>query len=185
MGIASCNRMLTLINGLLDLARLESGKMVLNIQETALKTVFDTSVQQVSALAARSDVNVISQIDDGIETIQADAEVTVRILVNLLSNALKYSPEDSTVVVSAVPYTIEFVAIRVADTGPGIPKEWVNKVFSKFTQVEAREAGIGVGSGLGLSFCRLAVEAQGGRIWVESVVGQGTTVIFTVPQTVP
>ena len=114
--------------------------------------------------------------------ILADADLVVRVLVNLLGNALKYSPVGGTVHVSAAAYPGDKVALHIRDEGMGIAPEWVDKVFGKFSQVEARKAGAAIGSGLGLTFCRLAVEAQGGRIWLESTVGQGTTVIFTLPQ---
>jgi signal transduction histidine kinase len=71
--------------------------------------------------------------------------------------------------------------LSVTDQGRGIPKEWANKVFDKFVQVEAQRAGSTVGSGLGLNFCRLAVEAQGGRIWLQSETNKGTTITFTLP----
>jgi len=77
------------------------------------------------------------------------------------------------------------LALSVTDQGVGIPKEWTNKVFDKFAQIEARKAAGAVGSGLGLTFCRRAVEAQGGRIWLQSELGKGTTVTFTLPVASP
>jgi signal transduction histidine kinase len=182
LGIASSNRMLTLINSMLDLAKLESGKMTLAVQETSVQDLFDAAIHQVSALADQEQVRVISRIEGDAGLIRADADVTVRVLVNLLSNALKYSPADSEVVVSAAPYADNQIAVSVKDQGKGVPAQWANRVFDKFTQIEARKAGYAVGSGLGLSFCRLAVESQGGRIWLESEVNQGATVIFTLPR---
>jgi two-component system sensor histidine kinase VicK len=106
--------------------------------------------------------------------------VLTRVLVNLLSNALKYTPSGKTITVSA-KVTDEGVHFAVTDEGPGIPKEYLHRIFDRFVQVEARKAGAPVGTGLGLTFCKLAVEAHGGRIWLESEVGKGTTVHFLLP----
>ncbi|HEX2620070.1 MAG TPA: ATP-binding protein [Phototrophicaceae bacterium] len=182
MSISSSNRLMTLINSLLDLARLENGKMELKIEPTDVQKLFDTASQQVATLALRSEAAVAQAIDPSAKMVLADTQITVRVLVNLLSNALNYSPTGSTVTITAVPDQNQMISIRVIDQGHGIPPEWVDKVFDKFTQVEARKSGIGIGSGLGLSFCRLAVEAEGGRIRVESELGKGTSVIFTLPR---
>lgn len=182
MSIASCNRLMTLINSLLDLARLESGKMILNIQKTDVGQLLDNAMSQVATLAERRKVSVNRQVSEEIGRVLADEEVTTRVLVNLLSNALTYSPVDSTVLVDAARYQDNMITISVKDQGPGIPAEWKDKVFDKFRQVETRKKGMGVGSGLGLSFCRLAVEAQNGHIWIESEVDKGTTVLFTLPR---
>ncbi|MBZ0298550.1 MAG: HAMP domain-containing histidine kinase [Anaerolineae bacterium] len=181
LGIASCNRMMSLINALLDVAKLEHGRMKLAVQETQVQALFDEALGQVSAMALHGKVNVTSEIDAGAETVLAESDATVRVLVNLISNALKYSPKNTVVTLRAAPAANQMVTFSVTDQGPGIPPEWKDRVFEKFAQVEARRQGLAVGSGLGLTFCRLAIEAQGGRIWLDSVVGQGTTMTFTLP----
>jgi signal transduction histidine kinase len=108
--------------------------------------------------------------------------MTTRVLVNLLSNAIKFSRPESVVTVRAAPDEANKIAFSVIDQGQGISQAWAGKVFDKFVQADARKAVGSVGSGLGLTFCRLAVEAQGGRIWLESEEGKGTTVTFTLPQ---
>ena len=182
LSIAACNRMMMLVNSLLDLAQLENGRMRLNKEDTNVSVVFETTLQQVSAMAMHSGQRVECDLQPGAETIYADAAITVRILVNLVSNAIKHSPSNTMVRLSAAPGRDSTVVIRVIDNGPGIPQAWVNKVFDRFAQVEARRQGVVVGSGLGLSFCRLAVEAQSGRIWLESEVGKGTTVSLNLPR---
>jgi signal transduction histidine kinase len=181
MCLVSCNRMLTLINSLLDLAQLESGKMPLQPDDIGTEELVESSLGQVAVWAARNQVTLTSHLDPRVETVYADSTVVVRVLVNLLSNAIKSSRPGSDVTVRVVPFDAAMVAFSVADVGHGIPKEWVDKVFDKFTQIEARKAGGAVGSGLGLTFCRRAVEAQGGRIWLESETDRGTTVTFTLP----
>jgi signal transduction histidine kinase len=182
MCIASCNRMLSLINSLLDLARLESGKMPLQMREVATRELLEDATQQVSALSGRSSVSLVVRVGEEASAVLADYDVSVRILVNLLSNAVKFSPKNSTVTAGAERHGSDMIAFTVTDQGEGIPEEWQDKVFDKFSQVDVHRAGIAAtGSGLGLAFCRLAVEAQGGRIWLESEVGAGTTVYFTLP----
>jgi signal transduction histidine kinase len=178
--LISCNRMLTLINSLLDLARLESGGLPLHLGEIQVGDLVESSSKQVTVRAAVRRVTLTSHLDAGAPTVLADQEVTTRVLVNLLSNAINFSPAGSVVTVSAAPFDARMVAFRVTDQGPGIPKEWATRVFDKFAQVEGQGVSRTVGSGLGLTFCRLAVKAQGGRIWVESGPDQGTTVAFTI-----
>jgi signal transduction histidine kinase len=181
MSMISGSRMLTLINSLLDLAYLESGQMPLQCELIAASEIIDQSLLQVSVWARRNHVNLTSQVAAGIDTVYSDRTLLVRVLVNLLSNAIKFSPPDSTVTISIAPAEVGRAAFHVTDQGRGIPKEWADKVFDKFVQVEAHRAGNPVGSGLGLTFCREAVEAQGGRIWIEEHSDPGTTVVFTVP----
>jgi signal transduction histidine kinase len=181
-GLVSCSRMLTLINSLLDLAKLERGQAIVHLEKVDVEELVGVSLEQVSVWAVRNRVLLASSLGPGVSTICADPEMTTRVLVNLLSNAIKFSPPESTVTVRASAYGDSIAIFSVADQGQGIAREWVGKAFDKFIQVEALHAGKTVGSGLGLSFCRMAVEAQGGRIWLESEVGKGTTVFFSLPQ---
>ncbi|GBC95347.1 Adaptive-response sensory-kinase SasA [bacterium HR16] len=179
MALISSNRMLTLINSLLDLPRLEHRKMPVQRQEVSVDEVVNNSLAVVALWAAQNRVQMVYEADPQVSTVIADPDITTRVLVNLLSNALKYSPPDSTVTIRTRASEGETVTFSVADQGPGIPPEWVDKVFDKYAQVEARKEG--ASTGLGLTFCQLAVEAQKGRIWIESELGKGTTVLFTLP----
>jgi len=182
MGILASDRMLTLINSLLDLARLENGRMPLNPKQSDVKNVVESAIKQVSAWAARSHITLVSELAPHVETVYMDPDLTLRVLINLISNAIKFSQPNSAITVRVVPAEADsLLAFSVADQGRGIPKEWADKVFDKFVQVEARRAGSTVGSGLGLTFCRLAIEAQGGRISLESEVDKGTIITFTLP----
>jgi signal transduction histidine kinase len=175
--LSSSERMLTLINSLLDLARLESGNMPVQSEAANAHELVETALKQVNLWAKQRNVELSTDVT--IETVWGDSALTARVLVNLLTNAIKFSPEHACISLSVAPYQDNRAVFRIADQGKGIPKEWANKVFDKFAQVESRK--LGIGSGLGLTFCRLAIEAQGGRIWLESDVGKGTTVIFTLP----
>jgi signal transduction histidine kinase len=182
MCLVSCKRMLTLINSLLDLAQLESGRMSLAQSDENVKGLINASMQQVAVWAERNRVTLVSQLDPGIGTVYVDPMVTMRILVNLLSNAIKFSKPEAVVTVRAAPVEGGKIAFSVIDQGQGIPQAWASRVFDRFVQVDTRKAVGSVGSGLGLTFCRLAVEAQGGHIWLESEEGKGTTVTFTLPK---
>jgi len=180
--MASSQWLLTLINSLLDLSRLESRQMPLQIDQVTVKELIQLSLNQVTLWAERNQVSLVVQLEvDAQTTIYADRDVSMRVLVNLLSNAIRFGPPETVVTVRVAPVEANMLAFSVIDQGPGIPKKWAHKVFDKFVQVEARKAGAAVGSGLGLTFCRLAVEVQGGQIWLESDTGQGTTVTFTLP----
>ncbi len=179
MALISSNRMLTLINSLLDLPRLEHRKMPVERREVSVDELVNNSLAVVALWAAQNRVQIVYEGDPRVTTVIADPDITARVLVNLLSNALKYSPPDSTITVRTRLSPDGMVTFSVTDQGPGIPPEWVDKVFDKYAQVEARKEG--ASTGLGLTFCQLAVEAQKGRIWIESEVGKGTTVLFTLP----
>lgn len=179
MALISSNRMLTLINSLLDLPRLEHRKMPVQVQEVRVDELVSNSLAVVALWAAQNRVQMVYEPDPQVYTVIADPDITTRVLVNLLSNALKYSPPDSTITIRTRLSEKGMVTFSVTDQGPGIPPEWVDKVFDKYAQVEARKEG--ASTGLGLTFCQLAVEAQKGRIWIESELGKGTTVLFTLP----
>jgi len=109
-----------------------------------------------------------------------DSEITVRIVANLLGNALKFTPADGTIRIVASASRGE-ARLTVSDTGPGIPAEYHQKIFEKFGQLETRRPGTKFSTGLGLAFCRLAAEAQGGRIGVDSEVDKGSTFWLVLP----
>lgn len=111
----------------------------------------------------------------------ADPTLMERVLVNLLGNAIEFSPKNGTIIVETVPNG-QMLVFRICDEGPGIPMEWEKQVFRKFEQLRARRAGAATGTGLGLAFCKLAVEAQNGRIWLEKPPDdRGTVICFSLP----
>jgi signal transduction histidine kinase len=178
----SSNRMMTLIQSILDLSRLQSGKMPLQPAEIPLQEIMESSAELVSVWAKMNRVSLMLQRDPAVETAYADRSVTERVLVNLLSNAIKFSKPESTITIAAKPESTDTIVFTVTDQGRGIAKEWADKIFDKFEQADLSKSTGRAGTGLGLSFCRLAVEAQGGRIWVESEVNVGTTMTFTLPR---
>jgi signal transduction histidine kinase len=130
---------------------------------------------QLELWARGSQVELVADVH--VKTIECDPILTTRVIVNLLSNALKFSPPRTQIHVSVGHGPHGTARFSVTDQGPGIPAEYLQSIFEPFGQVKGTKGG----TGLGLAFCRLAVNVQGGRIWAESHVGKGTSMRFTLP----
>ena len=167
-----------MMNGLLDVSRLESGEMPLNVRDCEMVGLCGEALADLGGLARRRSVR-IEERPGGIP-LRADADIVRRVLQNLLSNALRFSPENAEVVVS-FDSDDRVASVHVTDCGPGIPAEYHAMIFEKFGQVAGRQRGEVHSVGLGLTFCKLAVEAHGGNIGVESEVGRGSTFTFSIP----
>lgn len=183
IAVISSERMKILIDALLDISRMEGHRMPIHLAEVDPCPLGDGAVSQVSLWARNAHVSITRDYAPGIGLARADRALAERVLVNILGNAIRHSPPQS-VVTLRIAEKDGNVAFSIADQGPGIPAEWLSRIFDKFTQVAARKSGAAVGSGLGLTFCRHAVEVQGGRIGIESREGHGTTVTVSFP-TVP
>ncbi len=174
-------RLSRLINNLLDLSKLEAGKMQLKLGTVSLDVVITESVDGLANWAQSKSVSLVRQVDDGLPQVNIDSDRIVQVLTNLIGNAVKFTPERGTITVAARRTGDKEITVSVLDTGIGIPPESVNKVFDKFYQVGERVASDIHGTGIGLSISREIVELHGGKIWVESEKGQGTKFSFTVP----
>ena len=179
LGQSSGKRMLVLVDSLLDLSRLESGEIQLQPERVQLNDLLDESIAQIALSAEFKLVTIDRQYGAEATAVQADRSLTQRIVVNLLNNAIKFSPQRGIITLQTTHSPEGVVVVSVGDQGPGIPAEWQDRVFAKYGQIVGNRSG---GSGLGLTFCKLAVEAQDGHIWLESEVGIGTTVRFTLPK---
>ncbi len=176
------NRMLDLINQLLDISKLESGQLVLNAQPLYVETLFSETILHFALAAAEFDITLTTTHEPQLPPLQGDGQLLARVLNNLVDNALKFTPDGGRVTLKscADPLDAGKLLIMVSDTGPGIPPEVQPRLFEKFQQI-AVSSSRRRGTGLGLAFCKLAVEAHGGRIWVESAPGQGSTFIISLP----
>lgn len=172
----SSRRLTNLINSLLDLSQFEAGKVSLEKKRVDIGDAMREAELHVSTWAASSGIQLQTIIPPEIGNCEANAPLLLRILINLLGNAIKISPKGSTIMMEVAPENEGTVLFSVKDEGRGIPPKLLKKIFDKFEQESFR-----LGGGIGLTFCKLAVEAQGGKIWIESEVGQGTTVFFTLP----
>lgn len=177
------NRLITLTNDFLDVARLESGRITLEITPFDIQKLLIETAEMVSAQA--SNKNVTIEVMDDNYSVDADRGKIKQVVLNLLTNAIKYNRPDGSIRLSLHPqYEAEqaMVELQIADTGYGISPEHQKNMFQKFYRVPTLE-NVERGTGLGLAICKNMVEAHGGRIWLESAVDVGSTFYFTLPMT--
>ena len=177
LAYTSGKALLEMTTQLLDISRLEAGQMPVNKTEGDL---VQAAREALESIAPSADGRRLLLSPEGPVPAVFDADLLRRVLVNLVANALKFTSRGGEVKVS-VAREGGFVRVSVADNGDGIPPEYHEKIFEKFGQVEGERRK--VGTGLGLTFCKLAVEAHGGRIGVDSEPGKGSTFWFTLPST--
>jgi signal transduction histidine kinase len=171
-----------LVNSVLDVSKMEGTQMCLQFAQSDIAAVARESVDELESLVGTR-LLVRDWPDEPVMAL-VDRDVVARVMQNLLGNALKFTPSAGSITV-AVEANDDMVRVAVTDTGPGIPREYRERVFEKFGQVEAVSRGQKFSTGLGLTFCRLAVEAHGGRIGVDSEVGHGSTFWFILPRNGP
>jgi hypothetical protein len=178
VAVVSTDRLIRLINDILDLERLTSGKLSLSLEACDAAGLVSRAVEEIRGAADALGVEVRAASVDG--RVWADPDRILQTLTNLVGNAIKFSPRSATVEVSA---TVEgdHVRFTVEDHGPGIPADQLETVFERFRQVDSSDSRTKGGTGLGLAICRTIVEQHGGRIWAESVLGAWTKLSFTLP----
>jgi two-component system, NtrC family, sensor histidine kinase KinB len=194
--------MLEMINTLLDIAKMEQGSMSLNLEPLAPYALVDATLDRLRVSATNQSLRLEQQLEVGLPLLEADREKVVRVLQNLLDNAIKFSPMRATVVLGGsyvhlanktpvrppdptfLPIGLpelpdgEWLVFWVRDQGPGIPAQYHERIFEQFGQVSGHKVR---GTGLGLTFCKLAAEAHGGKIWLESTEGRGSTFAIALP----
>lgn len=173
-------RLLRLVNDLLDIEKLESGSVELNQDNVELGSVVERSVEAVRSFAESGSVFLETAMPN--VKVHVDAERIVQVLVNLLSNAIKYSPSGGKVTVGVDDATNGHVTVRVTDQGPGIPEAYRKAIFERFQQIKDTEDVYKKGSGLGLAIAQQIVRVHGGEIGVDSEEGQGSSFWFTLPR---
>jgi signal transduction histidine kinase len=173
--------LLSLINDILDLSKVEAGKMELDLAHVSLRPTLESGLTMQAEQAARTGIALGLSLDPREITIEADERKLRQVVFNLLSNAVKFTPPDGHVDVSA-RVTDGVVEVAVTDTGPGIAPEDHELIFEEFGQARAGDSAMRhEGTGLGLPLSRKFIELHGGRLWVESVPGTGSTFRFTLP----
>ena len=175
---ASGTHLLSLINDILDLSKIEAGRMELELTEFDLPTAIENALMLIRERAGRRSIALHTSIDNRLGQIEADERKVRQVVLNLLSNAIKFTPEGGRIDVGAVAKDGS-VEVSVSDTGIGIAPEDQEKVFEEFRQVGTAAKKI-EGTGLGLTLCRKFVELHGGRIWVKSQEGVGSTFTFAI-----
>jgi signal transduction histidine kinase len=172
----STTRLLDLVQTLLEMHRLQNDQTTLHRLGHPLRPLVESSIAQTTPIAQQRAINLVMEYGADGGPIQFDADKMRRVMLHLLDNALKHSPAYSTIRIQA-NQSNGLAQVRISDQGPGIAPEYAHRIFDRF--------GKGVGDqrtgGLGLAFCKLVIEAHGGRIWVESSPGKGSTFAFSLP----
>lgn len=176
IAVEDTQRLKSLISDLLDISKIEAGKIDLNFENISVESIITKTLHGFKAVAKDKEITITSEIEQNLQ-VNGDYSKIAWILTNLLSNALRFTPKKGEILIKAIKAG-EFAQISVTDNGIGIPYEFQNKVFDKFFQV-ASPLNTG-GTGLGLSISKEIVRAHGGTIWVESKPGKGSTFFFTL-----
>ncbi len=176
----NCERLIRLINDILDIEKIESGKMQLDLQPMALKPLLVQAIAANEGYGLANKVSLALHCDDPALQVKAEADRLTQVVTNLLSNALKFSPAGGTVEVHVAKAGLG-VRVEVRDHGPGIPEEFRTRIFQKFSQADSSDTRLKGGTGLGLNISRALVERMGGSIGFETRLGEGTTFFFELP----
>ncbi len=181
--LKNSDRLAEMINSILDFSKIESGQMTVYTKATEAAKIAKDAVDSLLPWAQKKRIDLSLVAPEGLPLVEADASRTVQVIVNLLSNSIKFTPAGGKITVKLAKRAEGnqgFVEYAVTDTGPGIAKAEQGKIFEKFVQIAAGEMHIG-GTGLGLSIAKALVHLQKGKMWIESEAGQGATFLFTLP----
>lgn len=177
----SGKHLLDLINDILDMIVIDAGKMELSFRKTPVNTLIDEIMQNLKANAEKNKVVIQKEIDPGLEFIDADTQRITQILTNLLDNAIKFSKKEGGISKITVRKTENTAIFSISDNGIGIKEENLNRLFIAFNQLDSGISRRYGGTGLGLTISKNLVELHGGKIWVESKYGEGSTFSFEIP----
>ena len=180
--VQSGKQMLNMIMNILDVYKYKETKIMINKSDYSLLELSENAINEVFFLAEQKNIKITNEITNK-TSIKADKEITERIFVNILTNAIKYTPINGkiTITTDTPQDTSQHTKINISDTGQGIPKDQIHLIFEKYGQITAKKSGKIRSTGLGLTFCKMAVEAHGGEIGVESELEKGTKFWFTLP----
>ena len=180
IALNNCERLIRIINDILDVSKIESGNLALHKKAVNLAELVRQSVDVVAGAARNANVRVDVKLPANLRPVMVDQDRVVQALVNLLSNAVKFAPQGSTVTIAATS-SEQYITLSVSDEGEGIAPENLNRLFRKFQQVDSSSSRRKGGTGLGLAITKALVEQHGGRISVDSEVGKGTRFSITLP----
>ncbi len=182
----SGKQMLNMVLNILDVQKFEDTKVQLDTNIHNVKFVVQNALNDVAILIKDKGIKVENKVKPTYQS-KYDYNIILRVIINLLTNAIKYTPEGGKITINAEPFTEknqEFIKVSLSDTGTGIPKNMLDRIFDKFLQVEAKESGGASSTGLGLTFCKMVIDAHKGNIWAESELDKGTTFHFTIPKAI-
>jgi signal transduction histidine kinase len=178
--LSSANHLLSLINDILDLSKVEAGQVELEVQAFSLREALERGIVMVRERATRNGVQLQLELDPSVDLVEGDERRIRQVIFNLLSNAVKFTPQGGRIDVSSLRRDGE-IRVAVTDTGPGITSEDQARIFEEFQQARSQDGERPEGTGLGLALSKRLIELHGGRIWLESEPGKGSTFTFTLP----
>jgi signal transduction histidine kinase len=175
---SACERMIRLINNILDLSKIEAGQIQLRLESIDVATIVDRSLRYLNTLAAQAGITLKPNFQSGLPQVEADRDRIEQVITNLVSNAIKFSPPKGEVEI-ALSADGEWVRCSVSDQGCGIEEKDLTRIFGKFQQAGLPQRGAGTGLGLAISYA--LITEHKGKIWVDSQVGQGSSFVFCLP----
>ncbi len=173
-------RLISLVNSLLDLSKMEAGMMTYHLQPASLSSVIDRAVTELGPLAEAKRIKIEARIREPIPLVKMDPDRILQALRNLVGNAVKFTPDGGRVTLQAAQKNGS-VEVAVSDTGPGIAADDLPMIFDKYRQGSSKSAYMLRGTGLGLAIVKHIITSHGGQVWVESEAGQGSSFIFVLP----
>jgi signal transduction histidine kinase len=179
IAVDSTDRLMRLVNDILDIERIESGTVQMTKAIWVVSDLMQTAVDVIEPLADKAGITIIAT--DISSQVWVDADRLIQTFTNLLDNAIKFSPKGTTIWFTATKRTGQ-VLFEVRDCGRGIPEDKLGIIFERFQQVDVSDTRNGEGTGLGLAICRSIIQQHGGQIWVESTLGKGSTFSFVLPR---
>jgi len=174
------NRLINLVNSLLDLSKMEAGMMAYDFEMTHVDALIKRALSEITPLVEAKEIALENDVDTAVPLVKVDPERILQVMRNLLGNAVKFTPKGGLVRIAAQPVNGN-VEISVRDSGPGIPPESLTSIFEKFNQGSRQPPYVLQGTGLGLAIAKSIITAHGGKIWAESKPGKGSTFIFVLP----
>ncbi len=174
------DRLIRLINDILDISKIEAGKFELAKKKVEIETLANKTLDGIAGMAHEKGVSVTKELKTS-GPLDCDEDRIIQVLTNLISNAIKFSPQNSEVILRLEPGSSGFFKFSVIDEGPGIPKEQMHKLFEKFQQLDSTDARKNEGTGLGLAISKALIESHGGKMGVESEVGKGSSFWIELP----
>lgn len=180
IALQSSRGLQSLIHSLLDVNRLEAGEPITNQIATDIRKIINLAETTVAPTLEQRKVSIVHQFDSYVPDVYVDEDMIRRVLINLIDNAIKFSPQEQSITITVnEPVVGDKLFVSVSDKGKGIAEKYRKEVFEKFRRIKSKDAPKGFG--LGLAFCRLAIEAHGGKIWIDDAPGGGARFNFTLP----
>ena len=177
---ANSDRLISLINDILDIEKIEAGKMVFRMEPVDLSDIVAKSVEANRTIGEHRSVVLTFNENPREATVNADGDRLTQVVANLISNAVKFSPAGGTVKISVTTHNGN-LRVSIADDGPGVPDDFRERIFEKFSQADSTDTRGPGGTGLGLSICKAIIEGHGGSIGFTSNQGEGATFFFDLP----